>query len=262
MTEQNPPNFEPSESSEQPIDDVRPLRASQPWEGATALEQSVYNTGYNAAKSLFENITLHQTNTILVDEHIQKSRQLDKAKKELLEAQELAFSSPVTSLPNRNAFERELQDRIDKGKDTAVGVVDVTNLKAVNDRYGHVVGDDVLRSTAELLEASIILDQNTRHQDFVAHLHGDEFAIIFDMEPHEDDAMSSQDRIDAISHNFRDRMTKYSELSMPKELGVDAAIGIVLHDPNKTAVETFDAADAEMYKHKTVQHKKTGTTPR
>ncbi len=250
-------------SSEHPITDVLlstsggevTLGPIKPWEGATTLEQSVYQTAYMAARALHDTVVLRQLNA-------NSEAALRIQAKALAEAQELAFMNPVTGLPNRNAFERELNERVERQDKIAVAVIDVTNLKSVNDRYGHTVGDEVLRSTAILIETSIILDEKTRHQDFVAHLHGDEFAVIFDMEPRENEALSAEQRIQAISHNFTLRMTEYAELSMPQELGVDAAIGIVLHESGRSPVETFDLADAAMYRHKVEQHKNSGTTPR
>lgn len=89
---------------------------------------------------------------------------------------ELAKSDPLTGLPNRRAWEDELAARVE-GKQVATGgyclaLFDLDHFKSVNDRFGHVAGDDVLRHVARQLDARI------NGSDFVARLGGDEFALL------------------------------------------------------------------------------------
>ncbi len=98
----------------------------------------------------------------------------ESSRAERFEAQ--ALSDALTGLYNRAGWEQlsSHQDSRNKryGKYSAVLVVDLDDLKVVNDKYGHAAGDDLIRSAANaLLHAS-------RSEDIVARLGGDEFAII------------------------------------------------------------------------------------
>ncbi|PTT00186.1 sensor domain-containing diguanylate cyclase [Pseudomonas sp. HMWF006] len=98
----------------------------------------------------------------------------ESSRAERFEAQ--ALSDALTGLYNRAGWEQlsSCQDTRNKryGKSSAVLVIDLDDLKVVNDQNGHAAGDDLIRSAANaLLHAS-------RSEDIVARLGGDEFAII------------------------------------------------------------------------------------
>lgn len=88
----------------------------------------------------------------------------------------LAWSDSLTGLRNRRGFNEELlrEDARAQRYTTPVSVVlvDVVGLKRVNDRYGHVSGDALLRTLGSALRTS------ARDSDVVARLGGDEFAAI------------------------------------------------------------------------------------
>lgn len=98
-----------------------------------------------------------------------------KAREEKLEKQ--AHRDPLTGLANRRLFHETatqtlaLADRY--GRRAAVAYLDLSGFKAVNDRYGHDVGDRVLEATGSRLREGV------RDSDLVARLGGDEFAILF-----------------------------------------------------------------------------------
>ena len=88
------------------------------------------------------------------------------------EHERLASYDPLTELPNRVLFTRRLKGALSAGKPLAVMVADVDLFKTLNDRYGHLNGDEVLRGIAERLTAA------ARTSDTVARLGGDEFGLI------------------------------------------------------------------------------------
>ncbi|WP_296228953.1 sensor domain-containing diguanylate cyclase [Ralstonia sp. UBA689] len=86
----------------------------------------------------------------------------------------------LTGLLNRRGFDATLRAQFEAHRNSnpvtrapmAFIMIDLDGFKAINDRYGHAAGDDVLRGVAERIV------QNTRTQDHVARLGGDEFAVI------------------------------------------------------------------------------------
>ncbi len=77
----------------------------------------------------------------------------------------------LTGLQNQTALAR----RIESGGEFpgVVAVCDMDNFKEINDRFGHLVGDEILRNIGNLLHASI------RHEDEAFRWGGDEFVILF-----------------------------------------------------------------------------------
>ncbi|MAN76255.1 MAG: hypothetical protein CML24_03410 [Rhizobiales bacterium] len=87
--------------------------------------------------------------------------------------QRQAYQDDLTELPNRRRFVEELKRRLGSLRDTiGLMVLDMDDFKLVNDRYGHLTGDAVLRLFARYLQRIVASDE------FVARLGGDEFAII------------------------------------------------------------------------------------
>lgn len=101
---------------------------------------------------------------------------LEKAEKTEAELRFLADHDPLTGLLNRRRFRAELDQHVSftarYGGRGAVMVIDIDSLKGVNDRYGHQVGDTLIRRVAETLR------ERVRATDLVARLSGDEFAVL------------------------------------------------------------------------------------
>jgi diguanylate cyclase (GGDEF)-like protein len=96
---------------------------------------------------------------------------------------EAAHTDSLTGLANRRAAESRLADELERarryGPPVSVLMVDVDGLKAVNDEFGHAVGDDVLREVAARLANSV------RRLDMVSRWGGDEFLVICPGSDHE-----------------------------------------------------------------------------
>jgi diguanylate cyclase (GGDEF)-like protein len=100
---------------------------------------------------------------------------------QLKKQSELSGKDPLTGLPNRDPFNKELKARYSENKrhstSTALLYIDADKFKAINDNYGHPFGDKVLCGIAETLADSL------RTEDTAARLGGEEFGIIL---PHTD----------------------------------------------------------------------------
>jgi PAS domain S-box-containing protein len=95
-----------------------------------------------------------------------------------------AYEDDLTRLPNRRSFVEELRNGLQRGSESiGLLVLDMDDFKLVNDRFGHQVGDAVLRLFGRYLQR--IADPS----EFVARLGGDEFAIICRSVTREDDLL-------------------------------------------------------------------------
>jgi len=102
--------------------------------------------------------------------------ELAAARAKVVELESKIESDPLLEILNRRGFERELKRALiyvqRYRSSNAVVFVDLDDFKAVNDRYGHLAGDNVLK----LVSAAII--RALRASDIVARFGGDEFAIL------------------------------------------------------------------------------------
>jgi len=88
----------------------------------------------------------------------------------------LSVTDPLTGLYNRRHFDSQLEvilsDHLPKNMPVCLLLIDLDGFKFINDTYGHPFGDEVLRTTAQLLK------QQVRRNDYIARLAGDEFAMV------------------------------------------------------------------------------------
>ncbi|MEJ2688321.1 MAG: EAL domain-containing protein, partial [Gammaproteobacteria bacterium] len=153
----------------------------------------------------------------------------------------LAFHNPLTDLPNRNLF----RDRLSRaaahahrvGHLIALLFLDLDHFKNVNDSLGHEMGDRLLEEVAERLQESV------RESDTVAHVGGDEFAIILDEILHVEQAATVAEKILAA--------LKRPFVLGGTELFVGASVGIVLYPMDESDMDQLiKAADTAMYRAK------------
>ncbi len=176
----------------------------------------------------------------LVGEQVANGR---RHRRELAEARRLARTDDLTGLANRRAFLESTNGALAAGTPVSVLLIDLDGFKAVNDTYGHVAGDQVLRVVAaRLLQA-------TGRRCVVARLGGDEFAVLVPGE------------VSRGRHGYTDRVR--DALSRPVPVGpgtghghvtVDASVGATTRSPGDRApTDRPRRADAAMYRAKTAQ---------
>jgi diguanylate cyclase (GGDEF)-like protein len=147
----------------------------------------------------------------------------------------------LTGLPNRAMFDAQLHLALslarDNGSRTGVIIVDVNNLKFLNDKHGHHTGDEALKRLASELK-------NRAGPDcMVTRIGGDEFGLILPV------------NYDAL---FVRRMRVHFESGITCSIGpaqhpifISASVGFALYpDDGTTAGDLFRAADRSMYAHK------------
>ena len=155
---------------------------------------------------------------------------------------EQANTDSLTGLPNRRALEDRLQEEIRHAKrmDSQFSVVmmDLDGFKAVNDIFGHVVGDEVLHSVFNYLS------ENMRATDFLARYGGDELTLIMRDTGLEIATIVTAKLVELMKeYNFPFPENKRADL------GITAGIAVYpIHAQN--AGDLLRAADASLYQGK------------
>jgi diguanylate cyclase (GGDEF)-like protein len=142
---------------------------------------------------------------------------------------------------NRRGFfeaaERELARATRDDGETALLVVDVDDLKAVNDRHGHSVGD------ALLIEVAQTLTRRTRRGDIIGRLGGDEFAVVL--------PGAGIDAAENLAHELESLLRNSVIETDTGVLVPSASVGVAASDGKRTGVVRLLArADVDMYRRK------------
>jgi diguanylate cyclase (GGDEF)-like protein len=150
-----------------------------------------------------------------------------------------ALVDGLTGLANRRHTEESLAVEISRigrsqGGQMALVLLDVDRFKSVNDRYGHPVGDTVLRSMAQILDASV------REVDTAGRWGGEEFALILAGT----DLAGGTQLAERIRHAIE---TTPVVLDDGTELQITASFGVASLPPSSSAEELLNAADEALY---------------
>ena len=162
------------------------------------------------------------------------------AKNEILE--KLALTDPLTGLANRRAFQEALEAELARvarhGRPAAVLLLDLDHFKAVNDTWGHAVGDEVLAGFAQILR------RGCRRGDLAARIGGEEFALLLP-------ATGLAPAL-AVGERIR-RATEWRPLGRSAQVPVTVSVGVAstegLPAPPDT-LELVPRADAALYRAK------------
>jgi len=146
------------------------------------------------------------------------------------ELERLAATDDLTGLANRRRFrtelERELAAASREGRPLALLLLDLDGFKAVNDSYGHDLGDEALRTIGAIIKGRL------RRSDLAARIGGDEFAILLPNTSRNDADHVARDLRDTIANNTAD-------------LALTASIGIATTE--EAAGQLLTTADRMLY---------------
>jgi diguanylate cyclase (GGDEF)-like protein len=159
----------------------------------------------------------------------------------LADTVELAHTDPLTRLQNRRGFDQALGQTVQTCAlspcDHTLLMLDLDGFKAVNDQYGHAVGDRLLQ------EVAAILQQRTRSSDTIARLGGDEFAVIL--------SGCSLANARAIAEKIRQQVAKLvihnPEHQGPLKQPVTVSIGLSPVGTTDTPEQVYDRSDRLLY---------------
>jgi len=134
---------------------------------------------HNAIVSMVEKIATHtkvldEINLSLEDKIKARTKELEEANKKF---QALSITDELTQLSNRRYFEEYFQKSWELAKRNSIEIsiimCDVDYFKRVNDTYGHLAGDFILKNIAQIMKKSL-----KRNTDFIARYGGEEFVIV------------------------------------------------------------------------------------
>jgi diguanylate cyclase (GGDEF)-like protein len=156
------------------------------------------------------------------------------------ELRRMALLDPLTELGNRRYAEITLGSRLSEmnryGWSLGVLFVDIDRFKEINDRHGHVAGDEALRMVARTLRHA------ARASDFVGRWGGDEFIVLL--------PNATRVELTAASERFR-ALVESSGLRLPSGfLNVTASIGATLARVEEAPDSVVRRADSLMYQAK------------
>ena len=183
---------------------------------------------------------LQRTNATLEAQVEQRTAELQAANAAL---EHLATRDPLTGLHNRRSLDARLAEAqsLDRrygrqnGRVHGLLLVDVDHFKQVNDRFGHPVGDAVLRQLASMLQASV------RVTDVAARFGGEEFAVLLPELAGPLEAVMAAEKI----------RTAVEQASFPEVGHLTVSIGVSLASPDDADVRPLvDRADAALYEAK------------
>jgi diguanylate cyclase (GGDEF)-like protein len=166
-------------------------------------------------------------------------RDVEATKEAKRQSDYIAEHDTLTEMPNRIFFLRHLEDVIGRAKVAGTTVtilfIDLDGFKPINDRYGHRVGDMVLRVVAHRIRACV------RVVDLVARFGGDEFVVAVEFDQQH---MSSVERLRA---NLSRSIASLIGLDA-NEVSVTASIGLAMYPFDAgNATELINVADQRMY---------------
>lgn len=155
--------------------------------------------------------------------------------------QELAITDGLTQLLTRRYFLEKLSEEINRcqkfGLSFAFLMIDLDNFKSFNDRYGHLVGDALLRQTA------ITVKENIRQIDFICRYGGEEFALVL-AETNQEQASIAAER---IRHAVESKIINVYDES----LQITVSVGMSIFSDGKSDTKSLiDKADKALYKAK------------
>jgi diguanylate cyclase (GGDEF)-like protein len=167
-------------------------------------------------------------------------REMDKVRRRLKDAEELADRDPLIPVLNRRAFVRELSRVIAYGRrykePAGLAYFDIDNFKQVNDRHGHAAGD------AALLHLAQILGEHVRESDVIGRLGGDEFGVIL--------ARTDERTAETKARALADLIAARPLVMDGVEIPLSISVGAVAFTGDDEPQDALNRADRAMYQAK------------
>ncbi|KTC81446.1 GGDEF domain-containing protein [Legionella brunensis] len=178
--------------------------------------------------------------TVLQDRLMETERGANEIKNMLSFEKLKNNQDSLTGLPNRASYNEHILDAYHRWQrgfgDLSIAVADIDNFKVINDTYGHLAGDKVLKKIATLFKSSI------RAVDFISRYGGEEFVFIFER-THLNNAVK-------VAEGLRSTVEEYDFYYRERRVYVTVSFGLTNLQHGDDLETLFNRADEAMYRAK------------
>ena len=204
---------------------------------------------------LAENDRMQQETSNLRAAVESSQEQVDNLEQKLEAAREVSFYDPLTQLRNRRYYDQQLPQELLKASlenlPLCLAVADIDHFKRINDKFGHSVGDGVLKLFANLMSNTV------KGRDMVVRYGGEEFVLVLP-ETEIEDAVNLIDKIRVKLQAINLTVRKTGQT-----IGnVTASFGIALFEPGDDQDSLFIRADSLLYQAKKGGRNRIVSSPR
>jgi diguanylate cyclase len=163
-----------------------------------------------------------------------------EAEQKIEEQRQKALRDVLTQLPNREAYQQRLEQEFERwqryNRPLVMVVCDIDHFKRINDSYGHLAGDKVLRIIAKTLQKRL------RKTDFIARFGGEEFVILM--------PETEQQQALTVAEGVREAIARCPFHFKEKPVSITMSFGISAFAEGDQAEQVFARADKALYKAK------------
>ncbi len=151
-----------------------------------------------------------------------------------------ALTDPLTGINNRSSFEGTLQREVNLAQrhatPLALLVLDIDHFKRINDRFGHLIGDGILRDVARCAARCV------RSTDILFRYGGEEFVILL--------SNTSKDGAHLLAERIRQAVYNLHCTHGDTDLSVTVSLGVACLGSGEDSTRLFDRADRALYRAK------------
>lgn len=184
--------------------------------------------------------TLIESNKNAYSKLKSSAEDISRLRSELEQVNYKANTDALTGLFNRRAFEEKLKyeriSSLETNCPLSIMMIDIDSFKVINDTYGHLTGDNLLKKVAA------VVGQSVRKSDFSARLGGDEICVIMP-----DTDLSGACSAAIKIKNIITRKSWYLKETQKEIEDVTISVGISQYSPGESQHELYERADKALY---------------
>ena len=207
---------------------------------SAGLTQSADADATNLAALLGQTRQMQHSISTLKNRLDESHSEIDRLRQEVVRARQESLADGLTGLTNRRGFDQALADCLTEKDETRHGpsllITDIDHFKRINDSYGHLFGDKVLRTIAQVVKDSV------KGRDTAARYGGEEFAILLPDTPIEGAR--------TLAEQIRTKVERCRIKRSGSEDAIDAitiSIGVTAHRAGEEAHDFVARADGALY---------------
>lgn len=213
--------------------------ALEEWSGLLATQPGQHPP--SGTSGILNDTRKMQSAISVLNERLDKSHgEIERLQEEVIRAREDALSDGMTGLANRRRFDMALADCLAEATRQPNGpsllIADIDHFKKINDSYGHLFGDKVIRSIAQILK------DNVRGNDVAARYGGEEFVILLPDTP----LAGAQSVAEKIRHSVAGCRILRND-SKESVAAISISIGVAHYRVSESPTDFVGRADAALY---------------